>query len=222
MKLNKLLLAGFLLVTMVGAFALALVVTISSDSAQQRSGFSPLQSGFSGSSGHYLFGTNSTSFKGWLMPSHVLLLSPFVASSSSLNHFVGATFNVFPYGIGQNKSLYLGLYVNGELRASQYYNLSDGNAHSAVLQNYLSNDLANFSASLEGYTVTLALRSALPVGTTITVSAFVSGPIWIQIADNPSVQSFEQISASPLPVSLQSVSASAPYTPSVQVVSDEA
>lgn len=216
--------AFFVIVTIGGSVLLAVSVSGNSNSR----GFSALESGFSGPTGHYLFGTNSTRFTGWLLPSHTLLLTSFT-TGGTLNHFVGATFNVFPYDVQQNSSLYLGLYVDGELSASQSYNLSDTNAHPASILQSLSSangaQLADFSASLEGYTVTLTLNNTLPADTKITISAFVTAAVWVQIADRPSINSIEAAGTVPLPATIRSASAwqlsTTPYTPSIQVVSDE-
>src|SRR3989442_237802 len=191
MKMRKLYLACFLLVTVGGSSVLALLP--GRVPASQGTGFSALHGGFSGPTGHYLFGTSSTNFNGWLMPAGVLVVMSFVAKDS-LNHFVGATLNVFPYEMKQNSFLYLGLYVNGQLSASQHYDLSSSRAHPAAIVQSLSssteNNFAKFSHSLEGYTVALALNNALPAGTTITFTAFVTNPIWVQTADNPTVQAY--------------------------------
>ncbi len=188
--------------------------------------FSPQQPGFSGSSSDYLFGTNATGFTGWLMPANTLLATSFLANNS-LNRFVGCTFNVFPFATGQDGVLSLGLYVNGELRAQRVYTLGNATGTSAtIIQNLPSeagNNLAVFSSSLVGYTVTLFMNNTLPVGTKITVTAFSSSPIWVQIANGLEIRSHEVSNSSPLPQTLQSTSdfSVAPYTPSIQVASSE-
>jgi len=153
MKANRKLLLAFCLIMAAGTSLLALVSY--GDFFPQAQG-SPLRT--PDSSGTYFFGNSSPSFSGWYMSAKILVSTSYV-TNQSLNGFVGATFNVFPYQISQNTSLYLGLYVNGMLVANQSYNLSAGRASPAVIQNHVSNQtgdrVATFSSSMEGYSVTL-------------------------------------------------------------------
>ena len=161
------------------------------------------------------------------MPANTPVVTSFVANHS-LNNFVGATFNVFPYHIQGNTLLVLGLYVNGVLAAEQEYKLDSVIAHPAVLIQNLSslpgNDTAEFSSSLIGATVTLFMTNTLPTGTTLTVAASATSPVWVQVSDRSSVHSYEIVTTSTLPQNLQSTTAGqriSPDTPSIQVASDE-
>jgi hypothetical protein len=171
---------------------------------------------FPASPSHLGFGSSELGTTGWLMPSNVSISTTY-ASNQSLNGFIEASFNVFPYQIPTG-SLLLGLYVNGNLVQVQRYNLSEGNNWSAsVLQNVASN-VANFTPSLRGYTVSAVLTNPLPRGTNITVTALTTGPIWVQIDNAPTTHSYESmaLSSGTLPASLTGGKGTiAPHTVSV-------
>lgn len=176
-------------------------------------------------SNNYFFGSSGTNFTGWLMPAHTLVSTSYT-TNRSLNGFVSATLNVFPYRLPQNGTLYLGLYVNGKLAASSSYDLGQSVAHpAAILQDLVNgsgNALSSFIPSLEGYTVTLSLHSSLPAGAVITVTAYVSAPIWAQIDSGAPGLSHVDPTSSPLPSSLEPGQVLAPYTLSIQVQSNAA
>lgn len=182
----------------------------------------PLQNP-SSSSGNS-FGSVGTSFTGWLMPSQDLISTSYVVNHS-LSQFVSATLNVFPYQLPSNGVLYLGLYINGKLSANMSYNLGQSVATpAAIVQSLASqppNKLASFTPSLEGYSVTVFLHSPLPAGTTITVSASVTEPIWVQI-DSGAVVHSQMLSTNSvaLPAAAPLSSALSPYTLSIQVDSN--
>lgn len=177
------------------------------------------------SSNNYIFGSTGRNFTGWLMPAHTLVSTSYT-TDQSLNGFVSATLNVFPYALPQSGTLYLGLYVNGKLAASSSYDLGQSVAHQAAVSQYLvngsGNALASFTPSLEGYSVTLFLHSSLPSGTVVTVTAYVSDPIWVQIDSRDPGLSLVGPTSVPIPTSLGPEHALAPYTLSIQVQSNAA
>lgn len=174
-------------------------------------------------SNNYIFGSSGNSFTGWLIPAHTVISTSYT-TNQSLNGFVSATVNVFPYNLPQNGTLNLGLYVNGGLVASSSYSLGQSAAHPAEISQDLVSQpgeaLASFTPSLAGYSVSLSLRNPLPSGTVISVVAYASSPIWIQIDSGVHGLSHVEPSASPLPVSLATEQSVAPYTLSIQVQSN--
>lgn len=175
------------------------------------------------SSNNYIFGSPGSNFTGWLMPAHTLILTSYT-TNHSLNGFVSATLNVFPYRLPQNGTLYLGLYVNGKLAASNSYGLGQSVAHPAAILRSLVNGSgdasASFTPSLEGYSVTLTLNNSLPSGTIIGVTAYVSNPIWVQVDTEVQGLSFVEATPIPLPTSFGAEQALAAYTLSIQVQSN--
>ena len=176
-------------------------------------------------SNSYFFGSSGSDFTGWLVPSRTLASTAYT-TNHTLNGFVSATLNVFPYQLPQGGSLYLGLYVNAKLAAKSTYDQGPRVAHPASimrsLENGSGNSLASSTPSLEGYSVTLVLHSPLPSGTRITVTAYVSNPIWVQIDSNSPGLSYIEPASLPVPPSLGSKGVSAPYTLSIQVQSNAA
>lgn len=173
----------------------------------------------------YIFGSTGMNFTGWLIPANTLISTSYVTNQSS-NGFVSANLNVFPYHLPQNGVLYLGLYLNGKLAANDYYNLGQSVAHPATVIRITDNTsgrlLASFTPSLEGYSVTLLLHNSLPSGTIITVTSFVSEPIWVQIDEGAPIPSYVIPSSSPVLSSLGHGQVLAPYTLSIQVQSNAA
>ena len=213
-------LAVLLVIVAGGALALSLLLNGVAGSQQFSSGHGL---GF-GTQGNYELGTNSSSYEGWLIPSNTLVTTSFVATNS-LNHYVSANLDVFPYQ--QTGTLYLGLYINGVLEANDTYNLNNLHAHPATLLQNVSiangAQLSIFSHSLEGYSVYFALQNSVPSGARLTVSVFTTNPLWVRAANSSSTSSYESVASNPLPLTLQSISkfTPAPYTPVVQVDSDE-
>lgn len=198
-----------------GLFALALV-------GRTNSGFALR---IPSASNNYFFGSSGSDFTGWLMPTRTLVSTSYT-TNQSINGFVGATLNVFPYHLPQSGMLYLGLYVNGRLAANSSYNLGQSVAHPAkIVQDIVNasgNALASFTPSLEGYSVTLFLHSPLSSGTVVTVTAYVTDPVWVQIDASAPGLSYIQPTSSPVPTSLGPGQGLAPYTLSIQAESNAA
>lgn len=176
-------------------------------------------------SNDYVFGSIGRNFTGWLIPANTLISTSYVTNQSS-NGFVSANLNVFPYRLPQNGVLYLGLYLNGELAANDSYNLGQSVAHPATFIRSTTSQsgtaLASFSPSLEGYSVSLFLHHPLPSGTTITVTTYVSQPIWVQIDQGATSPSYIVSTSTPVPSTLGLGQVLAPYTLSIQAQSNAA
>jgi hypothetical protein len=99
---------------------------------------------------------------------------------------------VFPYQIRQGTVLYLGLYVNDRLAATQRYDLSGTYETPATLVGTIGTGVANFSNSMLGFTVSeFPLNTTLPAGTAVTVMTWASNPIWVQVDGRSTTQSYE-------------------------------
>jgi hypothetical protein len=148
-----------------------------------------------GPSGSYCGGDGSAYFLGWKAPDETMISTSFVINET-LTTFVNANVNVFPY-FQQNGSLYLGLYVNGYLRATQSYNLTSewGASVLNVVKNSSSDDqVVEFPAVLAGYEVSFSFIYGKPIasGSVVTVAALSSEPIWFQISNTTtSISSYE-------------------------------
>jgi hypothetical protein len=159
------------------------------------------------------------------MPSNVSIATTYVANQS-LNSFVEASVNLFPYQLPTGSSLYLGLYVNGNLEATQVYRLDQGSGQNASIVSIISANVANFTSSSMGFTVTYVPTSSLPTGTSITVTALATSPVWVQIDDQATTHSYESTTlsaSSSLPAQvIPATGTVAPYTLSVGVESSYA
>ncbi|MDG7008266.1 MAG: hypothetical protein JRN06_08470 [Nitrososphaerota archaeon] len=167
------------------------------------------------------FGNPASNYTGWLLPSDTLVSTTFVANKS-VNQFVSGVVNVFPYQTSQGGTLTLGLYINGNLSAYQSYAISQSVAQPATIQNSTSGNYVHFSHSLSVYTVTLFLHSALPAGTTVTITAYDTGSLWIQMGGIGSVASYAATSTGALPKTLPMTypQEATPYPLSIQVEAD--
>ncbi len=209
--------------------ALLIATVVGTAAITAADGWHPPTGGIStGLSDSYLFGTNSASSIGWLMPANTMVTTSLTANSS-LNHIVDAAFNVFPFQLG-TKILRLGLYVDGVLSAERSYNFSNliEPTPATIAQNLSAvqgAQLANFSSSLVAIAVSLELNGSLPAGTVVTVAAIASSPIWVQVTQNSGVTSHEEAATSSLPSVLQLGSPgfdASPYVPCIQVATDRA
>ncbi|MCL5068113.1 MAG: hypothetical protein M1368_07155 [Thaumarchaeota archaeon] len=222
MRVNKVLLLFFTIVIVGGGTYLFALTALDNSGSPSFSNF-PLET--PGSASNYFFGSVGANFTGWLIPANTLILTSYKINHS-VDRFVSATLNVFPYNIAPNTSLYLGLYVNGELSANQSYVLAQNVAHPPTLQENLSSQagqsLAGFTPSLEGYSVTLFPRNSLAANTNVTITVFVTNPIWVQIDSGAIVHSYEKATAIAVPNSLIVDLAIAPYTLSIQGESNAA
>ncbi len=137
------------------------------------------------------FGSSGIGNVGWLMPPNTLISTSYVANVT-LSGFIEATLNVFPYQIKPGTALHLGLYLNGRLSATQDYDLSGNYTTPATILGPVDHGVANFSNSLLGFTVSdLPLGTTFPPGTTMTVTAWASNPIWVQVDTIPLTKSYE-------------------------------
>jgi hypothetical protein len=151
------------------------------------------------------FGNNASTTSGWLMPANTLVITSF-ATTKSLNGAVETEISVFPYDIAPNATLYLGLYVDGQLSSNRTLDLTQNHAHPASMIGQPSelqgSEVANFTAALESYQVSIVpLTTSLPIGTILTVTAYVTSPIWVQQGTGSSI-SYEATATDPIPAAI--------------------
>lgn len=141
--------------------------------------------------GHWSWGSNELGNSGWLMPSNSLISTSYSANRS-LSTFIGAQLVVFPYQIQPGTVLYVGLYLNGQLGAAENYTLKTSYDNPAYVLGDVKNGVANFSDSRVVFTVSMIrLKATISAGTQITVTAWASKPIWLQIDKLPLTHSYE-------------------------------
>jgi hypothetical protein len=171
------------------------------------------------------FGSRETGTVGWLLPADTPISTSYT-SNHSLTGFIGATLNVFPYEVVPGTILQLGLYVDGQLAATQSYTLSGTYHTPATIVQTIATGVANFSNSMLGFTVSeLSLKTTLPPGTNVTVTAWASSPIWAQVDPTPLTQSYEMQASttySPVATIIEDSGSVAPYTLSVGLESNAA
>ncbi len=164
------------------------------------------------------FGSTGMGSTGWLIPANAMMATSHTANKS-LSGFIEATLNVFPYQIQAGTTLYLSLYVNDQLASSQKYDLTASYSTPAVVTRTMGNGVADFSNSMLGFMVTeFPMNNAFPAGTKVTVLAWVSNPIWVQVDNTPlshSVETLGVASYSPPSRIVPETGTIAPYTLSV-------
>jgi hypothetical protein len=137
------------------------------------------------------FGSPGTGTVGWLLPADTAISTTYT-TNHSLTGFIEATLNIFPYEITPGTTLQLSLYVNSLLAATQSYVLSGTYHAPASIVQKIAPEVANFSNSLLGFTVSeLSLNTTLPAGTTVSVVAWASNPVWAQVDSSPMTESYE-------------------------------
>ncbi len=155
----------------------------------------PYQGRFPANVNRLSFGSSQTGDTGWLMPANTVISTSYVANQS-LSSFIGAALNVYPYEIQSGTALDLGLYVKAKLVATQNYVLTGIYKTPATILRNAGSGLAEFSNSTVGYTVALLhLTSSFPAGTKVTVTAWASNPVWIQVDTPPLSRSYELTSS---------------------------
>jgi hypothetical protein len=166
----------------------------------------------------YNFGSGGNSTTGWLVPANTQISTTYV-STEAVNHSLIGSIVVFLYDA--SGSIQLGLYVNGQLRASSGHEVGSGGGSGFVTsEGNVTNNVANFEYVTTEYTVSIfPLTSPIPAGVVVTVVAEFSSPLWVQIDNSPTTLSYESTVspsfnsfAATLPQDLGSV---APHTLSV-------
>ena len=210
MKAGKLYAGIFCLVVAsggLGAFWVASATTESTQLQSQPGGYCPpgacntLTFG-NRQTGYYFFRNGKTGTTGWQMPANTLVSTSFVLNQS-INGFLGMNFNLIPFDYSANTILYLGLYVNGELMNNSTTNFSQSHAIRASMVGSPTNTpggtIANFTDSTESAGVSIVpLINSLPVGTTITVTAYVTSPVWVETTPTGTYSS-EATGTTPVP-----------------------
>ncbi len=145
-----------------------------------------------GLSSHRLsFGSSGLGNTGWLVPANTLISTSYT-SDQRLSGFVVATLNAFPYQIRAGTVLYLGLYIAGQLAATEKYVLNGNYKSPASIVGTSQNGIASFSNSTLGFTVSqFPLSKPYPRGTMVTVTVWVNNPIWVQIDATSPAHSYE-------------------------------
>jgi hypothetical protein len=157
----------------------------------------------------YKFGNYATNFTGWQMPANVLTSTSFV-TTQDIYGGLQASFNFFPYQMGTNTTLYLGLYIDGQLKASRTVDISQTHARPASMVtqpiNLPGGPIANFTHSIDSYSVPYTFSTPIGTNTVITLTAFATSPIWVQTATGGAGSLSYELSGitNPLPSSLPS------------------
>jgi hypothetical protein len=177
-------------------------------------------------SGIYFFGNNATGDTGWEMPSETLV-STSVTITSAIDAGFDLSLAVFPYNTAPNTILYLGVYANGVLIANNNASVSARISPPASIigasTNTAAGPTANFTNDVNYFSIGFLAAHALPKGTTLTLTAYSTSPIWVQTASSASQtgsSSYETASSTPVPSTLPANQGSA--TPSPVFVSGEA
>jgi hypothetical protein len=170
-------------------------------------------------------GTRETTPIGWLIPASSMITTSYLANQN-LTGFLSAGVNVLPYHIEAGTVLYLGLYINGQLRSTSNNTLSGTYRNSATVVGAVQGDWATFTNSMLTFTVALLdLKTSILAGSTITVTVWASQPIWIQFDSTPTTSSYETLGV-PLglpPAAIDAISGSlAPHTIAIGVYADAA
>jgi hypothetical protein len=141
------------------------------------------------------------------MPADTLVTTSFV-TTRTLNSFLTMMINVYPFNISPNATLYLGLYINGHLNASKTYDLSSSSAPAASMIGQPTETdgsiTANFTTSTEGWGVTVILNHSLLAGQNVSLTAYSTSSLWVQIGNKGTTPSYETTSATPIPLALPS------------------
>lgn len=136
------------------------------------------------------FGSTGLGRIGWRLPANTIVSTSHTANQS-LSGFIAAKMNVFSYQIKPGTVLYLSLYVNGQFSATQKYELTGVYDNPATVVGSVGMEVANFSGSTLGFTVSqLSLGSPLPAGTIVTVTTWASDPIWVQVDNTSQTRSY--------------------------------
>ena len=171
-------------------------------------------------------GSSGLSSVGWLIPARTLISTSYIANKSFSTTFIGGEIMVLPYNIPVGGELHLSFFMNGKLSGTFDYVFSTGDRSPSVsVIGRVNGDVANFS---RGVLVFSAARTPLGTvtsvvpGTVLTLSVWVSSPIWVQVDPSALVHSFETSMnnyAAPPSISLQT-NVISPHTLSVGFEAD--
>jgi hypothetical protein len=127
-----------------------------------------------------------------------------------MNGTLVMTIYLVTYGLGQTTHLTLGLYLNGVLESNHTVDVSNSPAVADSIVgkaiDSLAGPIANFTKNTVGYQVGFEIPGILPTGTTVTLTAFSTSPIWIRTTGASSGNSYELSALGALPGVLPSTS----------------
>lgn len=151
---------------------------------------------------------SSAGFQGWQMPANVLVSSSH-NTTQGITGELSVNINVLPYDVSANTTLYMGLYVNGNLVAHMTQRLGNSHAQAATMigePSVISGNqlMANFTADNETPGVAVQLGNSLAAGSVITFTAYTNSPIWVQVAPIGTLKSYETTGAAAISTSLPS------------------
>jgi hypothetical protein len=182
LKTNKALGVAFCLVLVAVGGSIFVIISIQ----EQISNHQKLGLATSG----YDFGSRGNSLMGWLVPANILISTTYV-STEILNYSLIGSLIVFQYG-SSGQTIRLGLYENGELKASDGYVTNWNQSEQATPDAPITGQVANFSYVTTEYAVSLfPLSSQIPKGVTVTVVAEFSSPLWVEVDSSPTTNSYE-------------------------------
>jgi hypothetical protein len=169
-------------------------------------------------------GSRESHANGWHIPANTLILTSYI-TNESMSGFINGAINVIPYGMTDGATLFMGLYVNGQLRSSSNYTISSYYRSPASMVGAMKSDWAIFTNSFIEYNVALvSMKDILRIGSTITVTLWTSHPLWVQFDSNPATVSHEtNIISSGMPITITNlVLIIAPHTITVGVTANVA
>jgi hypothetical protein len=144
---------------------------------------------------HWSWGSPGKGNTGWLIPADTLISTSY-SMNQSVSSFIEGQIIAFTYQIQPGTVLYLGLYLNGQLAASQNYTLKTSYDNPAFVVGNMESGIANFSNSRLVFTVSeLNLKTTIPAGTMLTVTAWASNPVWVQVDNPPLTNSYETLAS---------------------------
>jgi hypothetical protein len=139
----------------------------------------------------WAWGSPSTGDTGWLMPADTQVSTSY-SINQTVSSFIEGQIIVFTYQVQSGTVLDLGLYLNDNLASVQNYTMKIDYDNPAQVLGVVENGVANFSNSRFIFTVSeLNLRTSIPAGTKLTITAWVSKPVWVQIDTPPLTNSYE-------------------------------
>jgi hypothetical protein len=156
----------------------------------------------------YSFGNipsmTSSNYEGWQMPADTLLSTTFNTTETVVPGQFSVSVNVLPYNLSASTTIYLGLYVNGQLFAQTVENLGTSHAIPAAMVGQptvisAGNAIANFTDDSASVAAAHFLSNPLPAGSTITFTEFANAPIWIQVVHAGTLMSYETSGTASIP-----------------------
>jgi len=139
---------------------------------------------------------------GWLVPAQTIISTSYT-TSVSLSGFLIGSLDIIYYQLPVGDQVHLGLYVNGQLAATNDATLQNPSSGGrpfvgASVVGSVENGVANFKPPSSDL-VSVAkspLATAISPGSVLTMTVWTSSPIWVRIAPSAPVFSYETAMAS--------------------------